>query len=162
VKRWFPFALLLTLSLSSCAVLFPPGPLAYGPDDYAIGEAQPFPQEIKLAKLRLRNFLRRADPRQRLALNQNPYVAIQANEIAASDDWQLLRELSTGQVRATSLYASDFRNRAAFGVKFLLIFNSRSERLLRPLGILAADTPVRGAVGEFAGVKAIYGGTGWW
>jgi hypothetical protein len=162
VKRWSPFALLLTLSLSSCEILLPPALLAYGPDDYAIGEAQPFPQEAKLAKLRLRNFVRRADPRQRLALSRNPYVAIQANEIAAGDDWQLLRELSSGQVRATSLYASDFRNRSAFGVKFLLILNSRTGRLLRPIGILAADTPGRGAVGEFAGVKAIYEGTGWW
>jgi hypothetical protein len=34
--------------------------------------------------------------------------------------------------------------------------------LLRPIGILAADTPLRGRVGEFAGVRAIYGGTGWW
>jgi hypothetical protein len=162
VKRRTAIALLLTLLFSSCEILLPPGPAGYGPDDYAIGEAGPYPQEVKLAKLRLRNFLRRANPRQRLVLDRNPYVAIQANEIAASDDWHLLRELSSGQVRATSLYASDFRNRVAFGVKFLLLFNSRTGKLLRPIGVLAADTPLRGAIGEFAGVRAIYGGTGWW
>jgi hypothetical protein len=134
----------------------------WGSNDYAIGEAQPYPQEVQLAKLRLRNFLRRANPQQRLAVQRNPYVAIQANEITAGEDWPLLRELSTGQVRATDLYASDFRNRSAFGVKFLLIFNSRTGQLLKPIGVLAADTPLRGAVGQFAGVKAIYGGTGWW
>jgi hypothetical protein len=162
VKGYAPFALLVTMLLSSCEVLLPPGSKGYGPDDYALGEARPYPQEVKLAKLRLRNFLRRANPQQRLALSQNPYVAIQANEIEAGEDWQLLRELSTGQVRATDLYAGDFRNRSAFGVKFLLLFNSRTGQLLRPIGVLAADTPLRGRVGEFARVRAIYGGTGWW
>ena len=162
MKTCTPLALLLTLSLSSCDILFPPVPKSYGLNDYALGEAQPYPQEVKLARLRLRNFLRRANPQQRLALNQNPYVAIQANEITAGEDWYLLRELSTGRARATELYASDFRNRYAFGVKFLLIFNGHSGRLLKPIGVLVADTPLRGRVGEFAGVKAIYGGTGWW
>jgi hypothetical protein len=162
MKSCVPIALLLTLLLSSCEVLLPPEPTVHGRDDYAVGEARPYPQEVKLAKLRLRNFLRRANPQQRLALDRNPYVAVQANEITAGEDWQLLRELSSGQVRATDLYASDFRNRSAFGVKFLLLLNSRTGQLLKPIGVLAADTPLQGAVGEFAGVKAIYGGTGWW
>jgi hypothetical protein len=162
VKTPTSFFLLLTLLLGSCEILFPPVPQAWGPNDYAIGLAQPYPQEVKLAKLRLRNFLRRADSHQRLVVEQNPYVAIQANEITAGEDWPLMRELSTGKVRATELYSSDFRNRSAFGVKFLLIFNSRTGQLLKPIGVLAADTPLRGAIGEFAGVKAIYGGTGWW
>ena len=162
MKTCTSLALLLTLSLSSCELLLPPKPKSYGRDDYALGQAQPYPQEVELAKLRLRNFLRRANPQQRLALNQNPYVAIQANEITAGEDWYLLRALSTGRVRATTLYASDFRNRSAFGVKFLLIFNGHTGRLLKPIGVLVADTPLRGKVGEFAGVKAIYGGTGWW
>jgi hypothetical protein len=162
VKRCALLALPLTLLLSSCEVLFPPEPTAYGSDDYALAQAQPYPQEVNLAKLRLRNFLRRASPQQRLALDRNPYVAIQANEITAGEDWELLRILSTGQARATELYSSDFRNRSAFGMKFLLIFNSRTGHLLKPIGILAADTPLRGGVGEFAGVRAIYGGTGWW
>jgi hypothetical protein len=162
VKRCALFALPLTLLLTSCELLFPPERTAYGPDDYALAQARPYPEEVKLAKLRLRNFLRRASSNQRLALDRNPYVAIQANEITAGEDWELLRMLSTGRVRATNLYASDFRNRSAFGVKFLLIFNSRTGHLLRPIGILAADTPLRGRVGEFAGVRAIYGGTGWW
>jgi hypothetical protein len=140
----------------------PFGPKGYGPNDYALGEARPYPQEVSLAKLRLRNFLRRANAQQRLSLNQSPYVAIQANEITAGEDWGLLRELSSGRARAISLYASDFRNRSAFGVKFLLIFDRRTGRLLKPIGVLVADTPLRGKVGGFARVRAIYGGTGWW
>jgi len=41
---------------------------------------------VSLAKLRLRNFLRRANAQQRLSLNQSPYVAIQANEIEAGEE----------------------------------------------------------------------------
>jgi hypothetical protein len=165
VKRSIPFALLLTLSLNSCEVLrplLPPAPQVYGSNDYALGEAEPYLQEVKLAKLRLRNFLRRANLKQRLVLSQNPYVAIQAAEITAGEDWHIMRQLSSGRARASELYGSDFRNRTAFPIKFLLIFNGRTGRLLKPLGVLVADTPLRGAVGEFAGVKAIYGGTGWW
>jgi hypothetical protein len=154
--------LLLTPLLSSCEILFPRVQQVWGPNDYAVGVAPPYPQEVKLAKLRLRNFLRRANPRQRLVVEQIPYVAIQANEITAGEDWPLMRQLSTGRLRATELYATDFRNRSAFEVKFLLIFNSRTWQLLKPVGVLAADTPLRGTVGQFAGVKAIYGGTGWW
>jgi hypothetical protein len=169
VKIPASFVFLLTLSLSSCEIfprvsqlLFPRVSQPWGPNDYAVGVAPPYPQEVKLAKLRLRNFLRRADQRQRLVVEQNPYVAIQANEITAGEDWPLMRRLSTGRPRATELYSTDFRNRSAFGVKFLLIFNSRTGELLRPIGVLAADTPLRGAVGQFAGIRAIYGGTGWW
>jgi hypothetical protein len=165
VKRSIPLALLLTLLLNSCELLrplLPSAPQAYGANDYALGEAEPYRQEVKLAKLRLRNFLRRANSQQRLALNQNPYVAIQAGQITAGEDWHLMRQLSSGRARATELYASDFRNRTAFQIKFLLIFNSDTGHLLKPLGVLVADTPPRGTAGEFAGAKAIYGGTGWW
>jgi hypothetical protein len=165
VKRCTPLVLLLTLLLSSCELLrplLPSAPRAYGPNDYALEEAEPYRQEVKLAKQRLRNFLRRANPRQKLLLSENPYVAIQATEITAGEDWHLMRKLSSGRARATELYASDFRNRSAFPIKFLLIFDSRTERLLKPDGVLVADTPNRGTVGEFARVKAIYGGTGWW
>jgi hypothetical protein len=165
VKRCILFALLLTLSLSSCELLsplLPPTPRVYGSNDYALEEAEPYPQEVRLAKLRLRNLLRRANSRQRLLLSQNPYVAIQATVITAGEDWHLLRLLSSGRARASDLYASDFRNRSAFQIKFLLIFNGHTGRLLKPVGVLVADTPLRGMVGEFAGVRAIYGGTGWW
>src|SRR5260221_11200960 len=99
VKGCASFALLLTLLLSSCEILLPSGPKAYGPDDYALGEARPYPQGVRLAKLRLRNFLRRANPQQRLALDQNLYVAIKPNEITAGDARPLLSGVSTAQVR---------------------------------------------------------------
>ena len=159
-----PIALLMPLFLSSCtavSVLLPPSPQKYGANDYAVGEAQPYPQEVKLGKERLQNFIRRANRQQRQLLDQNPYVAVQANELVAGEDWPLLREVASGRVR-TAHYSQDLENQSAYPVKFLLIYDARTQRLVRPEGVLVMDTPGRGIVGSFAGIKAVYAGTGWW
>jgi hypothetical protein len=165
VKNIPKFALLIPLLLSSCtdinSVLVPPAPAHYGGNDYAVGEAEPYPREVKLAKKRLANFIRRADPKQKQLLDQNPYVAVQASEIVAGEDWRLLRELSSGRVR-TMGYVQDQQNIPNFPVKFLLLFNQQTGHLLRSEGVLTMDEPRRGSVANFAGVRAIYAGTGWW
>jgi hypothetical protein len=127
----------------------PPTPRQYGTDDYAVGEAQPYPQEVILAKKRLANFIRRANPRQRQLLDQNSYVAVQANELVAGEIWPLLRELSSGRVR-TNGYIQDLENMPNY------------RRLVRPDGVLIMTDPQRGSVADFAGVRAVYAGTGWW
>ena len=159
-------ALLIALVLSSCtesplSPLLPQSPKQYGTNDCAVGEAQPYPQEVKLAKQRLANFIRRADPEQRQLLDQNPYVAVQASELVAGEIWPLLRELSSGRVR-TNGYVQDFENIPNYPVKFLLLFDQRTQRLVRPDGVLIMTDPQRGSVADFAGVRAIYAGTGWW
>jgi hypothetical protein len=165
VKHIPLIALLIPLLLSSCtevsSVLVPPGPRQYGGNDYAVGEAEPYPQEVILAKKRLANFIRRAGPRQRQVLDQNPYVAVQANELVAGEIWPLLRELSSGRVR-TNGYVQDLQNTPNYPVKFLLLFDQRTQRLIRPDGVLIMTDPQRGSVADFARVKAIYAGTGWW
>ena len=161
-------ASLVVLFLSSCtnlgllSPLLPPSPKQYSTNDYAVGEAEPYPQEVKLAQRRLANFIRRANPRQKQLLEENPYVAVQANELAAGEIWPLLRELSSGRARAMQYYTQDFKNQSAYPVKFLLLFDERTQHLVRRDGVLIIDTPSRGAVAEFAGVKAIYAETGWW
>ena len=158
-------ALLSALLLSSCtelSTLLPPAPIQYGANDYAVGEAKPYPQEVKLAEQRLANFVRRANPRQRQLFDQNPYVAVEATELLAGEIWPLLRELASGRARAMQYYTQDFRNQSAYPVKFLLLFDERTQRLIRSDGVLIIDTPRRGSVAEFAGVKAIYAETGWW
>jgi hypothetical protein len=166
VKNIAQIALLFTLLLSSCtesplSFLLPPTPRQYGTNDYAVGEAQPYPQEVILAKKRLANFIRRAGPKQRQVLDQNPYVAVQANELLAGEVWPLLRELSSGRVK-TVQYVQDLQNQPNYWVKFLLLFDGRSQRLLRSDGVLIMDEPQRGSVANFAGTKAIYAGAGWW
>jgi hypothetical protein len=164
VKTLSRSLLVLSLFLSSCTLvqpLLPPIPKSYGPNDYAVGEGRPYPQEVQLARQRLENFIRRANPAQKALLNRNPYVAVQASELVAGEIWPLLRELSSGRVR-TIYYTQDFQNQPAYPVKFLLIFDARTQRLVSKTGVLVMDTPGRGSVAQFAGIKAIYAGTGWW
>jgi len=167
VKNLPQIAVLIALLLSSCtessplSSLLPPTPKQYGNNDYAVGEAKPYLQEVKLAQKRLVNFLRRADPKQRRLLDQNPYVAVQASELLAGEVWPLLRELSSGRVR-TMDYVQDFENQPNYPVEFLLLFDQRTGHLVRSDGVLIMDEPQRGSVADFAGTRAIYAGTGWW
>jgi len=167
VKHIPKISLLLTLLVSSCtdlgllSPLLPPAPRQYGTKDYAVGEAQPYPQEVKLAKQRLANFIRRADAKQRQLLDQNPYVAVQATQLVAGEIWPLLRELSSGRVR-TMGYVQDLENQPNYPVLFLLLFDQRTGHLVQSDGVLIMDEPRKGSVGDFAGVRAIYAGTGWW
>jgi hypothetical protein len=167
VKNIPKIVLLFTLVLSSCtqsstlSSLLPPTPRQYGGNDYAVGEAQPYPQEVQLAKKRLANFIRRADAKQKQLLDRIPNVAVQANIMSAGEDWPLLRELSSGRVR-TMDYVQDLENIPNYQVDFLLLFNARTGGLVRSEGVLIMDEPQRGSVADFAGVRAIYAGTGWW
>ena len=164
MKNTPEIALLILLLLSSCtelSPLLPASPKQYGANDYAVGEAKPYPQEVKLAQQRLANFIRRANPTQRQLLDQNPYVAVQANELVAGEVWPLLRELSSGRVR-TMDYVQDQENQPNYPVEFLLLFDQRTRHLVGSDGVLIMDEPQKGSVSEFAGVKAIYAGTGWW
>jgi hypothetical protein len=164
VKNISQIALLISLFLSSCTLLsplVPPTPVQYGSNDYAVGEAKPYPQEVKLAEKRLANFVRRADPGQRQLLDQMPVVAVQATALVAGEIWPLQRGLASGRVRTIN-YVQDQKNLPNYQVEFLLLFDQRTGRLVRPDGILIMDEPRRGSVAKFAGVKAVYAGTGWW
>src|SRR6516162_4092811 len=158
-------ALLLSLAvlvISSCASSNP-SLGTFSPIDYAVRHEAPNGQDISLGQKRLQNFLRRADTRQRAVLGQNPVVAVQANEIDASEVPGLIYQLSSGQVgNAISYYASDPDDPTAVPVKFLLLFDSRTGRLVSPEGVLVIDTPARGTIANFGGVRAVYAGTGWW
>ena len=153
---------LAALTISSCASSNPSLRTRYGAINYAVRRAAPNSAEISLAQRRLQNFLRRANTRQQALLGHNPVVAVQANEIDASDVPGLIYQLSSGQVGAVSYFASDPDNPTAVPVKFLLLFDSRTGRLVSPEGVMVIDTPSRGTIGIFGGVRAVYAGTGWW
>ena len=161
-----PHALLLSLAalvINSCASFSPSPGTGFGRTDYAVRRASPNGEEISLAQKRLQNFLRRTDAHQRGLLGQNPVVAVQANEIDASEVSGLVPELATGQARtAVTYYSNPNDPTTAVPVKFLLLFDSRTSRLVSPEGVLVIDTPPRGAVANFGGVQAVYAGTGWW
>jgi hypothetical protein len=154
---------LVTLAMSSCTSSNPSLFTGYSSIDYAVRHAAPNAQEISLAQKRLQNFLRRADTRQRAQLGQNPVVAVQANEIDASEVPGLIYQLASGQVAtAGTYYGSDPDDPTAVPVKFLLLFDSNTSHLVSPEGVLVIDTPPRGTIANFGGVRAVYAGTGWW
>jgi hypothetical protein len=153
---------LAALAINSCAWFNPSGGTGFDPRDYAVRRASPNGEEISLAQKRLQNFLRRADARQRALLGLNPVVAVQANQIDANEVPGLVYQLSSGQVAmAITYYSSDPGNPTAVQVKFLLLFDSRTGRLVSPEGVLVIDTPAHGIIANFGGVQALYAGTGW-
>ena len=156
-------ALLLSLAalvINSCASFSPSAGTGFGRTDYAVRRASPNGEEISLAQRRLQNFLQRADTHERGLLGQNPVVAVQANEIDASEVSSLVSQLATGQVGAAVAYYSIREDATTVPVKFLLLFDSRTGQLVSPEGVLVIDTPPRGAVANFGGVQAVYAGTG--
>jgi hypothetical protein len=157
------FVSLAALVINSCAWFNPSPGAGFGPNGYAVRRASPNGEEISLAQKRLQNFLRRADAHQRGLLEQNPVVAVQASQIDANEVPGLIYQLSSGQVgTAVTYYSSDPDDPTAVPVKFLLLFDSRTGRLVSPEGVLVIDTPPRGIIANFGGVLAVYAGTGWW
>ena len=158
--RWLS---LTALAISSCASFNTSPGTAFSSIDYAVSQTAPNGQEISLGQERLQNFLQRANAHQRSLLGQYPVVAVQAYEIDANEVPGLVYRLSSGQVRtAGSYYSSDPGDPTQVPVKFLLLFDSRTGRLVSSEGVLAVDTPPRGTIAKFGGVQAMYAGTGWW
>jgi hypothetical protein len=157
------FVSLAALAINSCAWFNPSLGTGFGPNDYSVRRASPNGEEISLAQKRLQNFARRADAPQRGLLGQHPVVAVQANQIDASDIPGLVYQLGSGRVgNAMTYYSSDPNDPTAVPVKFLLLFDYRTGRLVSPEGVLVIDTPPRGRIAKFGGVQAVYAGTGWW
>src|SRR6516164_1901910 len=95
----------------------------------------------------------RASARNRQTLEETPFVAVQAYELTAGEVPWLAHKLGFAKVRAVRHYANDFTERVDVPVKFLLLFNHRTERLAAPDGVLVIDTPSRGTIGRFGGVR---------
>jgi len=125
--------------------------------------AQPYAQEVLRGQKRFYNFLRRADPKQRLTLAKTPYVAVESYELSAAEVPGLIWRMSLGRIPSRGPYGADLlQNAASVQVEFLLIFDQRTGQLAAPEGVLVINPPVPGTIGQFGGVQAIYAGTGWW
>jgi hypothetical protein len=153
-------ATLLALTCGSCTLFY--NRISFWPDDYAVALARPYPSEALIAQKRLHNFLARATAQDRQILEQTPYVAVQAYELTAGEVPWLSHKIGFGEIRAIRHYANDSVERLNVPVRFLVLFDHRTERLASPDGVLVIDTPPRGAIGNFGGFRAVYAGTGWW
>jgi hypothetical protein len=130
--------------------------------DYAVMTAEPFKGEIALGEKRLDKFLRRLDSHRRALLDQTPYVAIQVRALTASDLPWLVGRLYRGSVGSMD-YFNDLDNARSVPVEYLLLFDSRTHKMVNADGVFITDTPPRNSVALFGSVHAIYVGTvpGW-
>ncbi|MBV8102353.1 MAG: hypothetical protein JOZ31_24680 [Verrucomicrobia bacterium] len=155
MKRIAIFLALSSLALSALAAK-PPLPER----DYSIMTAKPYRAEVERGQQRLAKFLSRLNPKRRALLDQTPNVAIEVYILNAGEVPGLTFRLGKGSVSSTQ-FGQDIRSGANVQVKFLLIYDSRTQQLVGEDGVLVTDTPAVNTVGMFDGTRAVYVGTGW-
>jgi hypothetical protein len=128
--------------------------------EYSFMTAKPYRSEVQLGQQRLAKFLSHLNPKRRTLLDQTPYVAVQVYVLTAGEVPGLTWRLGKGSVPSAQ-YAQDIRAGANVQVKFLLIYDSRTQQLVGEEGVLVTDTPPRNSIGMFEGTHALYIGTGW-
>jgi hypothetical protein len=128
--------------------------------DYSVMTAKPYRAEVERGQQRLAKFLSRLNPKRRALLDQTPYVAIQVYTLTAGEVPGLTWRMGKGSVASTQ-FAQDIHSGANVEVKFLLIYDTRTQKLVGEEGVLVTDTPALNTVGVFEGTRAVYVGTGW-
>ncbi|HET9374382.1 MAG TPA: hypothetical protein VFO40_05385 [Chthoniobacterales bacterium] len=130
--------------------------------DYVVTTAHPYKGEIELGQKRLDKFLRRLNSSRRALLDQTPYVAIQVRALTAGDVPWLVNRFYRGSARSTD-FAKDLDDARSVPVQYLLIFDSRTGKMVNEDGVLVTDTPRRDSIARFGSLHAIYAGTvpGW-
>jgi hypothetical protein len=151
-------AIFLALGSFTLSVLGASPPLPE--KDYSFMTAKPYRIEVERGKQRLAKFLSHLNPKRRALLDQTPYVAVQVYILTAGEVPGLTWRMGKGSVPSTQ-FGQDIQNGANVQVKFLLIYDSRTQQLADEDGVLVTDTPALNTVGMFEGKHAVYVGTGW-
>jgi hypothetical protein len=149
------FLALISLALSALAANPPPEE-----KDYSFMTAKPYRIEVERGQQRLAKFLSRLNPKRRALLDQTPLVAVQVYVLNAGEVPGLTWRMGKGSVPSNQ-FGQDIRSGADVQVKFLLIYDSRTQQLVGEDGVLVTDTPALNTVAMFDGKHAVYVGTGW-
>lgn len=130
--------------------------------DYAVMTAEPFKAEIELGQKRLDKFLRHLNSRRRALLDQTPNVAIEVRALTAGDVPWMVNRFYRGSAASLDYY-KDLGDARSVPVQYLLIFDSRTRKMVNEDGVLVTDTPPRYTIALFGSVHAVYAGTvtGW-
>lgn len=155
MKRLAIFLALGSLALSALAASPP-----LEERDYSFMTAKPYRAEVERGQQRLAKFLSRLNPKRRALLDQTPYVAVQVYVLTAGEVPNLTWRMGKGSV-PSSQFGQDPLSGTNVQVKFLLIYDSRTQQLVGEDGVLVTDTPALNTVGMFDGKHAVYAGTGW-
>jgi hypothetical protein len=155
MKRFAIFLALGSLALSAPAANPP-----LQERDYSFMTAKPYRVEVTRGQQRLAKFLSRLNPKRRALLDQTPDVAVEVYVLTAGEVPGLTFRMGKGSV-SSNQFGQDIRSGANVQVKFLLIYDSRTQQLVDEEGVLVTDTPSLNTVGMFEGRHAVYIGTGW-
>jgi hypothetical protein len=154
MKRVATFLALGSLALSALGA----APAETEERDYSIMTAKPYRAEVERGQQRLAKYLSHLNPKRKALLDQTPYVAVQVYVLTAGEVPNLTWRMSKGSV-ASSQFAQDPAHGTSVQVKFLLIYDSRTQKLVGEDGVLVTDTPALNTVGMFDGQHAVYVGT---
>ena len=127
--------------------------------EYSFMTAKPYRIEVQRGQQRLAKFLAHLDPKRRALLDQTPYVAVQVYTLSAGEIFGLTTRLGKGSV-TSSQFDQDIRSGSQVQVKFLVIYDARTQQMVGDEGVLVTDTPPRYTVGTFEGTRALYVGQG--
>ena len=155
MKRITIFLALVSLALSVLGANPPPQE-----KDYSFMTAKPYRVEVERGQQRLAKFLSRLNPKRRALLDQTPLVAVQVYVLTAGEVPGLTWRMGKGSVPSNQ-FGQDIHSGAGVQVKFLLIYDSRTQQLVGEDGVLVTDTPALNTVAMFDGKHAVYVGTGW-
>jgi hypothetical protein len=152
--------LAIFLALGSLALSALAAPPASQEREYSFMTAKPYRAEVQRGQQRLAKFLARLNPKRRALLDQTPLVAVQVYTLTAGELPGLTWRLGKGSV-SSGQFGQDIHSGTNVQVKFLLIYDSRTQQLASEDGVLVTDTPPLNTVGLFEGTRAVYVGTGW-
>jgi hypothetical protein len=134
-------------------------PSAKANQDYGVMSATPYNSEIAIGRERMEKFLYTANAKKRAILAQNPVIAVEAALVPAAETGPLFMRIKRGEFGiGNGGYPADQASRE---VVFVLLFDSRTGQMVSDDGVLVVTPPLRGKVGLFGGVSALYIGEGW-
>ncbi len=141
------------LPLNGCAT----DPNAVDNRDHAIDTYSPFGNQTAVAEVHAREWWR--SHQQRFG-NQPPLLAVQASRVFEGEIVQNLSAKLQNSQTTSLFYAKSLEQYPTFDLYSVLIFDTRTERLVSPQGFVVVDTPHRGTVARFGPYIARYIGEG--
>jgi hypothetical protein len=153
--KLIPIFLALSSFTLSALAAHPPPP----EKEYSFMTAKPYRIEVERGQQRLAKFLSHLNPKRRALLDQTPLVAVQVYVLNAGEVPGLTWRMGKGSV-PSSQFGQDPRSGTNVQVKFLVIYDSRTQQMVGEEGVLVTDTPAMNTVGMFEGQHAVYIGAG--
>ena len=159
MKTITQFLVAMAVAISTGSILAAnPAP---GERDYGITTKDPAPLEIQRGQQRLANYLKHLTPKRQALLARIPYVAVQVYEMSSSDSPYIMGALARNNIAASEYYGEDpDHNLTNVPVRFVLLYDWRTSRLVGKTGYLLTDVPRVDTIAFIYDERAVFAGTG--